>query len=57
MASSTHFIAACLGVDESTIRRHQARGYLLGFDLSRHEVRKRLYHGHLSYLRRQSRKR
>jgi hypothetical protein len=52
MATDTHSIAACLGVDEDTIRRLQARGYLLRFDLTEREVRRRLYDAHLAHLRR-----
>ena len=43
-------IAACLGLEEATIRRLQARGYLLSFDLSEAEIRERLYHAHRRYL-------
>jgi hypothetical protein len=47
-------MAACLGLDEALLRRLEARGYLLGFDLSELEIRERLYHGHHRYLIRRS---
>jgi hypothetical protein len=45
-----HEIAACLGLEEATLRRLQARGYLRTLDLSEAEIRERLYRGHSSYL-------
>jgi hypothetical protein len=39
-------MAACLRLDEALIRRLQARGYLLNFDLSEAEIRERLYRAH-----------
>ena len=45
-----HDVAACLGLDEATLRRLQARGYLRTFDLSEAEIRERLYRGHSRYL-------
>jgi hypothetical protein len=42
-------MAACLGLDEPLIRRLQARGYLLAFDLSEAEIRERLYRAHRRY--------
>jgi hypothetical protein len=47
-------VAARLGLDEPTIRRLQARGYLSGPALSEPEIRERLYDAHLSYLRSQT---
>jgi hypothetical protein len=34
MMSRTQHIAACMGLDEGTIRRLQARGYLLMLELA-----------------------
>ncbi len=45
-----HDIAACLGLDEATLRRLQARGYLRTFDLSEAEIRERLYRAHRRHL-------
>lgn len=50
MPSRTQHIAACLGIDEGTIRRLQARGYLLKLDLTGAEVRERLYRAHRRYV-------
>jgi hypothetical protein len=49
-------MAACLGLDETLIRRLQARGYLLNFDLSEAEIRERLYRAHRRYQLRRSAK-
>ncbi len=43
-------MAACLGLEEALLRRLQARGSLLAFDLSEAEIRERLYQGHRRYL-------
>ena len=42
-------MAACLGLDETLVRRLQARGYLLAFDLSEAEIRAGLYRAHRHY--------
>ena len=42
MATDPRIIAARLGVDELTIRRLQARGHLLRFDVTEAQVRERL---------------
>jgi hypothetical protein len=47
-------MVACLGLDEALVRRLQARGYLLAFDLSEAEIRERLYHAHRRYQLRRS---
>jgi hypothetical protein len=39
-----------LGLDETTIRRLQAHGYLSRFALAEPEIRQRLYRAHLTYL-------
>jgi hypothetical protein len=43
MEPTAERVAACLGVDVDVIRRLQARGLLLPFDLTHLEVRRRLY--------------
>jgi len=40
-------IAAVLHIDESVVRRLQARGYLQSFALTNAEVRRRLYLAHI----------
>jgi hypothetical protein len=46
-------VAARMGLDEPTIRRLKARGHLGRLELTEPEVRARLYHAHLAYLRSQ----
>lgn len=50
MPTRSDHIAACLGLDEATIRRLQARGYLLTLDLTEAEARERLYRAHCRHL-------
>jgi hypothetical protein len=54
MIDRAHHTAACLGLDDAIVRRLQARGYLLTFELSEAEIRERLYRGHRRYLLRRS---
>jgi hypothetical protein len=54
MRSDPHRVAARLGLDEPTIRRLQARGYLSRLALTEPEIRERLYQAHLRYLRSQT---
>jgi hypothetical protein len=43
-------IAARLGIDESLVRRLQARGYLLSLPFDEREIRERLLLAHCSYI-------
>ncbi len=45
-------VAARLGIDEPTIRRLAAGGYLSRLALTEPQIRARLYHGNLAHLRR-----
>lgn len=49
MFDSAQDLAACLGLEETQIRKLQARGYLLALALHPAEVRERLYHAHRRY--------
>jgi hypothetical protein len=42
-------IAARLGIDETQVRRLQARGYLLSLPLEESEIRERLFRAHCVY--------
>jgi hypothetical protein len=48
-------VAARLGLDETTIRRLEARGYLSRLALSEPQIRARLYDAHLAHLHPQAR--
>jgi hypothetical protein len=48
-ATDASMIAARLGIDEFSVRRLQARGYLRSLPLAESEIRKRLLRAHLGY--------
>jgi uncharacterized protein len=48
-ATEIRTIAARLGIDEFTVRRVQARGYLLSLPLEGSEIRERLLRAHCAY--------
>jgi hypothetical protein len=50
MRPKPHRVAVRLGLDEATIGRLQARGYLGRLALTEPEIRERLYRAHLAYL-------
>ena len=48
-ATDARTIAARLGIDETQVRRLQARGYLLSLPLEQWEIRERLFCAHATY--------
>jgi hypothetical protein len=55
MVTDPHTIASRLGIDETLVRRLQARGYLLTFQLDQAEVRERLFRAHTAFVLRRAR--
>jgi hypothetical protein len=49
-ATDTRTIAARLGIDETLVRRLQARGYLLSLSFDEQEIRERLLRAHYVYV-------
>jgi hypothetical protein len=49
-ATDARTIAARLGIDETVVRRLQARGYLLSLPLDEREIRERLLRAHCVYV-------
>jgi hypothetical protein len=49
-ATDARTIAARLGIDETLVRRLQARGYLLSLPLDDPEIRERLLRAHRAYI-------
>ena len=53
-ATDARTIAARLGIDETQVRRLQARGYLLSLPFEDAEIRERLFCAHAAYAAAQS---
>ena len=49
-ATNARTIAARLGIDETLVRRLQARGYLLSLPFDEQEIRERLLRAHCVYV-------